>query len=79
LQECWGSAQRWLTSTSNTMTSKLSRKGGSELRGVVKPVVLFYRQLALLACCHLFGRPATRNSDIFYTYSAVAFGLAVCF
>jgi hypothetical protein len=59
------------------MASKLSGKGGSELRGVVKPLVLFYRHLALLARCHLFSRMATRNSDILYTYSAVAFGLAL--
>jgi hypothetical protein len=77
LQECLGSAQRWLTSISKAMGSKLSGKGGSELRGAVKPLVLFYRHLALLARCHLFSRQATRNSDILYTYSAVAFGLAL--
>jgi hypothetical protein len=77
LQEFWRSAQRWLTSISNAMASKLSRKGRFELRGVVMPLVLFYRHLALLACCHLFSRHATRNSDILYTYSAVAVGLAL--
>ncbi len=77
LQECWGSAQRWLTSISNGMASKLSGKGGSELRGVVKPLVLFYWHCALLDRCHLFSRQATRNSDILYKYSAVAFGLAL--
>ena len=77
MQECWGSAQRWFTSISNTMTSKLSGKGGSELRGVVKPLAFFYRHLALLAGFPLFSRQATRNSDICYTYSAVAFGLAL--
>jgi hypothetical protein len=59
------------------MESKLSGKGGSELRGVVKPPVFVYRHLALLARCHLLSRQATRNSDILYTYSAVAFGLAL--
>jgi hypothetical protein len=59
------------------MASKLSGKEGSELRGVVRPLVLFCRHLALLALCHLFSRQATRKSDILYTYSAVAFGLAL--
>jgi hypothetical protein len=59
------------------MTSKLSGKGGFELRGVVKPLVLFYRHRALLARYHLFSRLVIRNSDISYTYSAVAFGLAL--
>ena len=34
-------------------------------------------ELALLALCHLFSRQATRKSDILYTYSVVAFGLAL--
>jgi hypothetical protein len=59
------------------MESKLSGKGGFELRGVVKPLAFVCRQLALLARCHLFSRQATRKSDILYTYSAVAFGLAL--
>jgi hypothetical protein len=77
LQECLGSAERLLTSISATMTSALSGKGGFELRGVVKPLALFCRHLALLALCHLFSRQATRKSDILYTYSVVAFGLAL--
>jgi hypothetical protein len=81
LQECWGSAHHWLTLISNAMAlemaSALSGKGGFELRGVVKPLALFCRHLALLARCHLFSRQTTRNSDILYTYSAVAFGLAL--
>jgi hypothetical protein len=52
-------------------------KGGFELRGVVKPSALFCRHLALPALCHLFSRQATRKSDILYTYSVVAFGLAL--
>jgi hypothetical protein len=76
LQECWGSAQRWLTSISISIRSALSGKGGFELRGVVKPLALFCRHLALLALCHLFSRQATRKSDMVYTYS-VAFGLAL--
>jgi hypothetical protein len=36
-------------------------------------------ELALLARCHLFGRQATRKSVILYTYSVVAFGLALSF
>ncbi len=48
LQECWRSAQSWLTSISGTMTSKLSGKGGFELRDVAKPLDFFYRHLALL-------------------------------
>ena len=79
LQECCRSAQRWLTSISATMASALSAKGGFKLRGVVKPLALFCRHLALLARCHLFSRQATRKSDILYTYSVVAFGLALCF
>jgi hypothetical protein len=59
------------------MTSALSGEGGCELRGVVKPLALFCRRLALLAPCHLFGRQATRKSDILYTYGVVAFGLAL--
>jgi hypothetical protein len=63
-----------------------------ELRGVVKPLALFCRHLALLgvfhlfsrqarrallAVCHLFSRQARRKIDILYTYSVVAFGLAL--
>jgi len=59
------------------MESKLSGKGGFELRGVVKPLDFVYRHLALLARCHLFSRQATRKSDIFYTCSVVDFGLAL--
>jgi hypothetical protein len=59
------------------MGSELSGKGGFELRGVVKPLAFFYRHLALLARCHLFGRQATRNSDILYTYRVAAFGPAL--
>ena len=77
LQECWGSAQRWLTSSSAPMESKLSGKGGFERRGVVKPLDFLYRHVALLARCHLFSRQTTRKSDILYTYSVVAFGLAL--
>ena len=77
-QECWRSAQRWLTSISATMVSKMSGKTGFEFRGVVKPLALLVcRHLALLALCHLFSRQATRKSDILYTYSVVAFGLAL--
>jgi hypothetical protein len=49
------------------------------LRGEVKPLALFWfsRHLALLALCHLFSRQATRKSDTLYTYSVVAFGLAL--
>jgi hypothetical protein len=32
---------------------------------------------SLLALCHLFSRQATRKGDILYTYSVVAFGLAL--
>jgi hypothetical protein len=60
------------------MESKLSGKGGFELRGVVKPLALFCRPLALLAVCHLFRRQTSRNSDILYAYIVVAFGLALC-
>jgi hypothetical protein len=59
------------------MPSALSGKGGFELHGVVKPLALFCRHLALLALCHLFSIQATRKSDILYTYSVVAFGLAL--
>jgi hypothetical protein len=65
------------------MTSALSGEGGFELRGVVKPLALFWtrtllcRHLALLALGHLFNRQTTRKSDILYTYSVVAFGLAL--
>jgi hypothetical protein len=59
------------------MASALSAKGGFELRGVVKPLAFVCRHLALLALCHLFSRQATRKSDILYTYSVVAVGLAL--
>jgi hypothetical protein len=59
------------------MTSALSGKGGFELRGVVKPLDFFCRHLSLLALCHLFSRHATRKNDILYTYSVVAFVLAL--
>jgi hypothetical protein len=61
------------------MTWALSGKGGFELRGVVKPLALFYRHLAPLALCHLFSRQATRKSDILYIYNMVAFGLVFRF
>ena len=77
LQECWRSAQRSLTYISATMASALSGKEGCALRGEVKLLALFCRHLALLALCHLFGRQATRKSDILYTYIVVAFGLAL--
>ena len=77
MQEFWDSAQRWLTSSSAAMAFSLSGKGGFELRGVVKPLAFVCRHLALLALCHLFSRQATRKSDILYTYSVVAFGLAL--
>jgi hypothetical protein len=76
-QECLRSAQRWLTSISAAMTSALSGEGGFELRGAVKALAFVCRHLALLALCHLFSRQATRKSDILYTYSVVAFGLAL--
>jgi hypothetical protein len=38
---------------------------------------LVSRHLALLAPCHLFSGQDTRKSDILYTYSVVAFGLAL--
>jgi hypothetical protein len=41
LQECWGSAQLRLTSISEAMTSTMLGKGGFELRGVVKFLVVF--------------------------------------
>ena len=56
------------------ITSVLSGKGGFKLRGVVKPLALFCRHLALL---DLFSRLATRKSDILYAYSVVSFGLAL--
>jgi hypothetical protein len=59
------------------MTSDQPGKGGCEPRGVVKPLALFSRHLALLALCHLFSRQASKKSDIVYTYSVVAFGLAL--
>jgi len=77
LQECWRSAQRWLTLISTAIASNLSGEGGFERRGMVKPLEFICRLLALLARCHLFSRQATRNSDMLYTYSAVAFGLAL--
>ena len=61
------------------MESKLSGKGGFELRGVVKPLVFFYRHLVLLALGHLFSRQTTRNIVILYTFREVAFGLALSF
>ena len=67
----------WLTSISTSVISALPGKGGSEIRGVVKPLTFFCRHLALLALCHLFSRQATRKSDILYTHSVVAFGLAL--
>ena len=54
-------------SISKTMTSKLSGEGGFELRDAVKPLVFFCSHLALVARCHLFGRPTIRKSDIVYT------------
>ena len=77
LQECWGSAQRWLTSNLATMKSALSGEGGFELRGVVKPLAFVCSHLAQLALCNLFSRQATRKSDIVFSYSVVAFGLAL--
>jgi len=78
LRASWRSAQRWLTSISASIRSTMSGKAGFELRGVVKPLALFFcRHLALLALCHLFSTHATRKSDILYTYSVVAFGLAL--
>ena len=59
------------------MTSELPGEEGFELCGVVKLLALFCRHLVLLARCHLFSRQATRKSDILYTYSMVAFGLAL--
>jgi hypothetical protein len=59
------------------MASKMSGEGGFELRGVVMSLAFFCRHLALLALCHLFSRQATRKSDILYTHSVVAFGLAL--
>ncbi len=49
LHECWRSGQRWLTPISLAMAFAMSGKGGFELRGVVEPLVLCYRHLALLA------------------------------
>jgi hypothetical protein len=77
LQECRGSAHRWLTLISDTITSKLLGKGGFDLRGVVKSLDFVYRHLALLARCHLFSRQVTRKSDILWTYSVVALGFAL--
>jgi hypothetical protein len=64
LQECWPSAQRWLTFISAEM--ELSGKGGVEIRGVDKHLALFCRHLVLLDLCHLFSKEATRKSDILY-------------
>jgi hypothetical protein len=77
LQECLRSAQRWITWISAPIRSALSGKGGCELCGVVKPLALFCRHLELLALCNLFSRQAIRMSDIVYTNSVVAFGLAL--
>ena len=44
LQDCWRSAQRWLTSISATITSTLSGEEGFELRGVVKRLAFFWRR-----------------------------------
>ena len=60
-----------------TITSALFGQAGFELRGVVKPLAFFCGHLALLARYHLFSRQETRNSDLLYTYSLVAFGLAL--
>ena len=76
MHECLGNAQRWLTSISAPIRSDQPGKGGFDLRGVVKPLALFCRHLAMLALCHLFSRQATTKSDILHTYSEVAFGLA---
>ena len=59
------------------IASALSGKGGFELRGVVKPPAFVGRHLARLALRHLLDRQATRKSDKVYTYSVVAFGLAL--
>ncbi len=82
LQECWRSSQRWRTSVSRSIfPSALWLQAWFELRGVVKPLTLFYSEasgrVALLASCHLFSRHLTRKSDILYTCSALAFGLAL--
>ena len=69
-----------LSSSDSSVTairSELSGKVGCELCGVVKPLALFCRHLELLALCNLFSRQAIRMSDIVYTYSVVAFGLAL--
>ena len=47
------------------------------LRGVFKPLVFFCRHLVLLVCCHLSNRQSTRNIDLLYTYSVLAFGLVI--
>jgi len=52
------------------MTSKLSGKGDFELRGVVKPLVFFYRHLALLARCHLFSIQTTFHEALHSSISA---------
>jgi hypothetical protein len=59
------------------MGSDKQGEGGFALRGVVKPLAFCCRHLELLALLHLFSRQATRKSDILYTYSVVAFGLAL--
>jgi hypothetical protein len=48
------------------MTSALQGERGFKLCGVVKPLAFFFRHLVLLALCPLFGRQATRKSDILY-------------
>ena len=50
--------------------------------GAMKALLRLYfgvikEELARLALCHLFSRQATRKSDVLYTYSVVAFGLAL--
>ena len=60
-----------------TMRSEQKRQRGVELRGVVKPLVFFGGQFAVLALCYLFSRQvmnvATRKGDMLYTYRVVAF------
>jgi hypothetical protein len=48
----------------------MSGEGGFELRGVVRPLALFCRHLALLALCPLFSRQATSKSEILCTHTA---------
>ena len=47
-----------------------SLRASTLLRGVVKPLALFCKHLALLALCQLFSRQATRKSDIICTHTA---------